>query len=254
MNAKKFPVDPRSIGFYEAIYRDETSFGGVLTAEDAQPRIKELAALGALKGRILETGCGVGSNTIYLTKLGYDVVGIDGAPSGIKRAKERAKREGVAAVFAVADATRLDCYSGIFETVFETGLYHCLDEEGRRRYALAVHRATSPGARWFIFCWGAHNVNGIVFPMAPGEEDLRETLSAAGWRIDYAGATTHQLRIKDLLGAMPGDSMQRAAEGLDGRAREKAALFTSRVKSVASMLDEDGFVTVPGLAVYATRV
>src|SRR5574344_2151607 len=42
---------------------------------------------------ILDLGCGVGKNSVYLAKLDNKVIGIDISPEAIKIAKERAGKE-----------------------------------------------------------------------------------------------------------------------------------------------------------------
>jgi hypothetical protein len=54
--------------------------------------------------------------------------------------------------FAVADSTKLESYTDAFDTVIDSGLFHSLDDAGRRSYAAAVHRATRPGATLLLSC------------------------------------------------------------------------------------------------------
>ena len=78
-------------------------------------------------------------------------------------ARKRAAKAGVAVTFDVADATNLTGYDGRFNTVIDSALYHCLDkDDDRRAYAAGLHRATQPGARWFLYCFSAGNVNDSV--------------------------------------------------------------------------------------------
>jgi hypothetical protein len=52
----------------------------------------------------------------------------------------------------VADSTRLDGYTDALNTVIGSGLFHCLDDEERRRYVAAVHWATRPAATLLLCC------------------------------------------------------------------------------------------------------
>ena len=56
---------------------------------EPQPAIVELEKIGLIRGKVLDVGCGTGEHTILLTRLGYDVLGIDFAPAG-RRAGPRA--------------------------------------------------------------------------------------------------------------------------------------------------------------------
>lgn len=46
-------------------------------------------------GSVITLGCGVGRETIYLAKKGFDVLGLDFSPTAIKHARRRAAAEGV---------------------------------------------------------------------------------------------------------------------------------------------------------------
>ncbi len=152
----------------------------------------ELEALGGITGEVLDIGCGLGDNAIYLASRGHSVTGLDGSPAAIEKARQRAADAGVSVTFDVADATKLTGYDGRFDTVVDSALYHCLDDEGRQAYAASLYRATRPGARWHLYCFSEGNVNGLIAPMGSvPESNIRDTLTANGWRIDFLGPTTY---------------------------------------------------------------
>ena len=124
------------------MYRGEPTFeGGPTTTtvpwdiRQAQPRLMELEALGGISGEVLDIGCGLGDNAIYLASRGHSVTGLDGSPTAIEHARNRAAQAGISVTFSVADATQLTGYDGRFDTVVDSALYHCLDDEGRQAYA-----------------------------------------------------------------------------------------------------------------------
>ena len=85
--------------------------------------------------------------------------------------------------FAVADSTRLDGHTEAFDTVIDVGLFHSLDDDGRRSYAAAVHRATRPGATLLLSCFSDANPVGKEPRPAVSEESLRDVLGGTGWDI-----------------------------------------------------------------------
>ncbi|HRK26050.1 MAG TPA: methyltransferase domain-containing protein [Chitinophagales bacterium] len=57
--------------------------------------------------KILDIGCGTGRHSIEMTKRGYNITGIDLSASMLKRAKEKAKQNGVKVDFWQHDARNL---------------------------------------------------------------------------------------------------------------------------------------------------
>lgn len=74
---------------------------------DSQLAIVALEHDGWIRGKVLDAGCGTGEHTIHLTRLGYDVRGIDFSANAIDQARANAAQRHVAAQFEVADALRL---------------------------------------------------------------------------------------------------------------------------------------------------
>ena len=183
---------------FDDLYRDERSLEGLpaLTPWDIggpQPAVQLLVAYGGVKGEVLDPGTGPGHHAIYYASKGYATTGIDSSPAAIERAKHNAERAGVRVNFQVADATRLDGLEGRFDTVVDSAFYHVFleDEETQGLYAQALHRATRPGARLFMFEFGRHNVNGLQWEGIP-PENFERVLGSAGWRIDHLGTTTYE--------------------------------------------------------------
>lgn len=143
----------------------------------------------ALRRRALERGA---YHPIHYASQGYSTTGVDGSPSAIERAKRNTERAGVQVDFQVADATVLDGFEGRFETVVDSAFYHVFldDQQAQTRYAQALHRATTPGARLFMFELGRHNVNGLQFDGLPGD-NFERVFGPSGWRVDYVGTSTY---------------------------------------------------------------
>lgn len=56
-----------------------------------QKEFIKLAADREISGRVLDVGVGTGENALYLAHLGFEVWGIDAAPSAIKKQRRRPK-------------------------------------------------------------------------------------------------------------------------------------------------------------------
>jgi len=70
--------------------------------------------------KIIDIGCGTGRHAIELTKRGYHVTGIDLSESQLKRAREKAKEQGVEIDFQKHDARNLP-----FEGEFDLAIMLC---------------------------------------------------------------------------------------------------------------------------------
>lgn len=70
--------------------------------------------------KIIDIGCGTGRHAIELTKRGYNVTGIDLSESQLKRAREKAKEQGVELNFQKHDARNLP-----FEGEFDLAIMLC---------------------------------------------------------------------------------------------------------------------------------
>jgi SAM-dependent methyltransferase len=175
---------------YEALYRGESPGEGIAPTttppwDNKAPSESVIAwqTGGWVHGDVLDIGCGYGDNAVYLAKNGHTVTGLDISPTALITAERRAKDAGVDIKFAVADSTKLDGYTDAFDTVIDSGLFHSLDDDGRRSYTAAVHRATRPGATLLLSCFSETNPVGKEPRPAVSEETLRDVLGAAGWDI-----------------------------------------------------------------------
>jgi SAM-dependent methyltransferase len=245
---------------FDRLYRGEPAFEGApkptgvpWDIRQAQPRLMELEALGGFTGEVLDIGCGLGDNAIYLAIRGHSVTALDGSAAAIEQARARAAQAGVSVTFGVADATKLTGYDGRFDTVIDSALFHCLDDDGRQAYAAGMYRATRPGARWHLYCFSGDNVNGLIAPMGSvPESNIRDTLTANGWRIDFLGPTTYLANTAGFHNRDDGFP-QALTEQMPPEVVEQMEEVTSRFDAIAGLLDGDR-VHLPFTVVHAHRV
>lgn len=159
-----------------------------------QPVITQLVTDGKVTSEVLDIGCGLGENALFLASEGYRVTGLDASSTAIEKATATAADRGVDVDFAVADATRLDGYDGRFSTVVDSALYHCLPAEKQPEYVEALHRATTEGARLHIFCFSDAALVGMPPELSITEENLRTTVGAR-WTITRLEMTAYTIAL-----------------------------------------------------------
>jgi len=188
---------------FDALYRGESpaeGFPAVATPpwDTKAPKENVIAWQegGWVHGDVLDIGCGLGDNAIYLAKSGHNVTGLDISPTALITAERRAKDAGVNVTFAVTDSTKLEGYTEAFDTVVDSGMFHCLDDDGKRSYAAAAHRATRPGATLLLSCFSDANPSDEEWPRpAVSEQTLRDVLDGAGWDIESLEPATWRREI-----------------------------------------------------------
>ena len=104
-------------------------------------------------GRVLDLGCGTGTNCLYLSELGWDVTGIDFVPRAVEAARRKAPRAKVVRgdVSRLADAG----IAGPFDLMLDLGCFHSLPDDRRDAYVSEVARVAAPGATHLMFAFGA---------------------------------------------------------------------------------------------------
>ncbi|NLU68694.1 class I SAM-dependent methyltransferase [Streptomyces sp. HNM0574] len=178
---------PEYSGF-EAAYAGEALRQGLegvpWNIGEPQPPVARLIEDGQVRGRVLDAGCGVGETSLRLAELGFDVLGVDSAPSAVRQAREAAAERKVPAHFELADVTRLSGYDGRFDTVIDSTLFHSLPVGSREEYLASIARAAAPGAVLHVLVFAdTARFPGGEGPNAVTEGELREAVGRF-WTVD----------------------------------------------------------------------
>ncbi|HYW69885.1 MAG TPA: class I SAM-dependent methyltransferase [Pyrinomonadaceae bacterium] len=119
------------------------------------PAAADFAATRGL--RVLEIGCGIGTDGAQFARAGADYTGIDLTEAAIELAKKRFALSGLSGEFKVSDAEHLDFPDDRFDLVYSHGvLHHTPDIESA---ISEIHRVLKPGGRAIVMLYhrGSYN-------------------------------------------------------------------------------------------------
>jgi SAM-dependent methyltransferase len=112
---------------------------------------------GARGLRVLEIGCGLGTDGAQFAKAGAYYTGIDLTEAAIELARRRFECSGLPGEFRVADAESLDFADGSFDLVYSHGVLHHTPDTARA--VQEMHRVMKPGGRAVVMLYhrGSYN-------------------------------------------------------------------------------------------------
>lgn len=125
--------------------------------------------------RILDLGCGGGDQAKVFAQKGYEVTGIDVAPSLIEFSKQQFRRERLKGVFMVGDMRGID-YDGDFDAcVMLSGTFGFFGDVEDQALLGSICRAVKTGGRVFIMLLSPEGRRNHVRSWSETEE---------GWELD----------------------------------------------------------------------
>lgn len=128
-------------------------------------------------GRVVELGCGSGTDAVYLAGRGFDVTAIDIAPTALRLAQEKALQAGVRVRWLLADVLALPSL-GAFDFVYDRGCYHEVRDHNLKGYLDSVDLLSRPGTQFLLLAGNANESLVTFGPPRVTEEELRSDFSA----------------------------------------------------------------------------
>jgi SAM-dependent methyltransferase len=178
----------------------EATYAGTPPWDIGRPQraFLEVANAGAIRGRVLDVGCGTGEQALMAAGLGLEATGVDLAPTAIEIARGKARERGLQARFLVADALDLATLGERFDTVLDCGLFHVFDDAERPLFVSSLGAAIEPGGRYFMLCFSDRQP-GQWGPRRVRQAEIRSSF-ADGWQVDSIEAAILEITI-DSAGA-----------------------------------------------------
>jgi len=196
------PHDPLGIGLLErwdSRYRREGRPGWDTGRPSSE--LKKAVEEGTLRPcRVVELGCGTGTNAIYLAQKGFDVTAIDIAPTALALAEQKAAKAGVEARWVLANVLNPP-ELGPFDLVYDRGCYHGVRQQNAAGYVAALGQLSQSGTRVLILAGSANNPNPRGGPPRVKEEEIRSDFSK-DFEIEWLRETRFDTRDADAQGAV----------------------------------------------------
>ncbi len=139
--------------------------------------LKAIVENGTIKPcRALVLGCGTGTNAVYLASKGFEVTGVDVAPTALVLAEQRATEANVSVLWLMADVVALPDI-GTFDFIFDRGCYHHVQLYNAAGFVQSMDSRTAPGARFLLL---AGNANEPTHGGPPRVEETQLVNNFAG--------------------------------------------------------------------------
>lgn len=125
--------------------------------------------------RVLDVGCGIGRNSVYLAQKGCDVFAIDFCDTALTHLINMAKKAGVIHDIHPTNCLLQDYFpfrDRSFELVLDSYVFcHFTEEPLKKHYRNELHRVTKPGGIIYISLFST--TDGYYRPMITRPEDPR---------------------------------------------------------------------------------
>ena len=113
--------------------------------------------------RVLDIGCGAGSNVLYLARSGFEAHGVDLSPGAVRAARQRAADAALTVHVREGDVLDLPFPESTFSAALDNGCFHTLPVDRRPDYVREAARVLRPGGSLLLSWIGRES----TLPMGP---------------------------------------------------------------------------------------
>jgi SAM-dependent methyltransferase len=165
--------------------------------------IPAAAGFDAARGlRVLEIGCGLGTDGARFARAGANYTGVDLTDAAVSLARRNFELQDLAGEFRTADAENLDFADESFDLVYSHGVLHHTPDTARA--IQEVHRVLKPGGRAVVMLYHRDSYNYRVNISLLRRAGARLLHSESGLRVAHlltrepiASLREHAARIKE---------------------------------------------------------
>ena len=142
-------AEPGSPRFYELVEEHRYS------KEWHIPAAADFSSSAGLK--VLEIGCGLGTDGAQFAKAGADYTGVDLTEAAVELARKRFEISNLPGKFQTADAENLEFANESFDLVYSHGVLHHTPDTARA--VREIHRVLRPGGRAVVMLYHRDSYN-----------------------------------------------------------------------------------------------
>jgi SAM-dependent methyltransferase len=125
--------------------------------------------------RVIELGCGTGTNAIWLAQQGFDVTAVDFSSLALDQARQKATAAKARVRFQKADVLNPLEFAERHPFWFDRGCYHVVRKLDVEKFMETMERITEPGAFGLVLTGNAKEPHEPGPPVV-SEEQLRSEL------------------------------------------------------------------------------
>ncbi|HEX8161956.1 MAG TPA: class I SAM-dependent methyltransferase [Pyrinomonadaceae bacterium] len=175
---------------------------------------------GARGLRVLEIGCGLGTDGARFARAGAVYTGVDLTEAAVSLARRNFELQGLAGEFRTADAENLDFPDAAFDLVYSHGVLHHTPDTARA--VGEVHRVLKPGGRAVVMLYHRDSYNYRVNISVLRRAGARLLRGESGLRVAHLltkepveSLREHAARIRDDERSYlsPGEFLSRNTDG-----------------------------------------
>jgi SAM-dependent methyltransferase len=159
-----------------------------------QPAFEALIESGAVRGRVLDVGCGTGEHALMAAASGFGATGIDMAAAAIEQAQAKARNRRLTVRFVVHDALDLVSLGEEYDTVLDSGLFHVFEDPDRARFVEELRRVVVVGGSYQLLCFSDRQP-GDWGPRRITQHEIRDSF-VEGWRVDSIDAAYFDVNLE----------------------------------------------------------
>ena len=110
--------------------------------------------------KVLEIGCGLGTDGVQFARAGADYTGVDLTEAAVELTRKNFELFNLPGTFRTADAENLDLNDNSFDLVYSHGVLHHTPDTARA--VREIHRVLRPGGRFTYTTWHGPSSGGTL--------------------------------------------------------------------------------------------